>query len=104
MTTVVFVADAEQQLHSIVEWWEAHRPAAASLVRDELERCVRLLEHSPDAGGSFQRSKVPGVRRLLMRETKHFVYYVHDSHNAVVYIIAVWGAPKLGDPPIHDPR
>jgi hypothetical protein len=39
-----------------------------------------------------------------MKQTKHFVYYIHDNHTAIVYIVAVWGAPKLGDPPVHDPR
>ena len=39
-----------------------------------------------------------------MRRTKHHVYYLHDDRNAVVYVLAVWGAPKLGDPVLTDPR
>jgi hypothetical protein len=39
-----------------------------------------------------------------MKRTKHFVYYVHDASNEVVYIIAVWGAPKSGDPVLRAPR
>lgn len=46
----------------------------------------------------------PGVRRLVMRQTKRLVYYIHDAENAVVYIIAIWGAPKRGKPSLRDPR
>jgi hypothetical protein len=40
----------------------------------------------------------------MMRRTKHHVYYLHDERNAVVYIIAMWGAPKVGIPTLFDPR
>lgn len=104
MITVVLLGPAEEQLHEIAEWWMEHREASPSLVMDEFDRCVSLLESSPDAGARFHRSRVPGVRRLVMRRTKHHVYYLHDEPNAVVYIIAVWGAPKLGVPVLIDPR
>jgi hypothetical protein len=42
----------------------------------------------------FHGSRVPGVQRLVMRRTKHHVYYLHDERNAVVYIIAVWVPPR----------
>ena len=104
MTTVVLVDPAEEQLHEIAEWWMSHRDASPLLVMDEFDRCVSLLESSPDAGPRFHRSRVPGVRRLVMRRTKHHVYYLHDEPNAIVYIIAVWGAPKVGHPVLLDPR
>ncbi len=104
MTTVVVVDEAEEQLREIVEWWRANRRAAPTLVIDELGRCTTLLESSPDIGTRFHRTFVPGVRRLVMKKTKHYLYYVHDAENAVVYVIAVWGAPKDGDPVLRDPR
>ncbi len=104
MTTIVIVDEAEEQLREINDWWVVNRPAAATLVIDEFERCVTLLENTPDIGTGFHRTTVPGVRRLIMKRTKHLVYYVHDDNNAVVYVIAVWGAPKEGDPALRDPR
>ena len=92
MTTVVVVDEAEEQLHEIIEWWIENRSDAPTLVLDEFERCMNLLESSPDVGLRFHRTLVPGVRRLLMKRTKHHVYYVNDTTNGVVYIIAVWGA------------
>lgn len=104
MTTVVVVDEAERQLHDIVAWWAKHRPAAAGLVATEFERCVGLLAVAPDAGPRFLRAPLPGVRRLVMKRTRHVVYYLHDRANEAVYVIAVWGAPKGGDPILTDPR
>jgi len=104
MTTVVVVHEAEEQLREIVDWWVANRRLAPTLVVDEFERCMTLVENSPDIGTGFHRTAVPGVRRLVMKKTKHFVYYVHDDENSIVYVIAVWGAPKEGDPVLRDPR
>src|SRR5258708_7504513 len=104
MTTVVVVDEAERQLREIVAWWLENRAEARDLVVEEFDRCVTLLESSPDAGIRFHRTAIPGVRRIVMRRTRHFIFYVHDEPNAVVYIIAIWGAPKHGDPHLHDPR
>ena len=103
MTTVVIVAEAEQQLGEILEWWTENRPAAPMLLLDEFERCVSLLESSPDVGVRFHRTPVPGVRRMLMKRTRHHLYSVHDADHEIVYIIAVWGAPKEDDPILRHP-
>lgn len=104
MTTIVVTEPAEENLREIIEWWTAHRDIGPHLVVDEFERCAALLKSSPDAGVGFHRGRVPGVRRLIMRRTKHHVYYLHDEPNAIVYVLAVWGAPKTGDPVLVDPR
>ena len=58
MTTVVIVDLAEAQLLEIVEWWVANRPAAPDLVLEEFERCLTLLESTPDVGTPYQRASV----------------------------------------------
>lgn len=35
---------------------------------------------------------------------RNHIYTLHDEPNAIVYILAVWGAPKTGDPVLFDPR
>lgn len=104
MTTVVIVDDAAAQLAEIVAWWEANRPAAPTLVLDELERAVLLLESTPDVGARFDRSAIPGVRRLTLKRSKVAAYYLHDAARSIVYILAFWGAPRAGFPPLRDPR
>lgn len=59
MITVVLVDSAEDQLHEIAAWWMEHREASPSLVMDEFERCVSLLESSPDAGARFIEAACP---------------------------------------------
>ena len=103
MTTVVVIDEAEEQLRAIDEWWRANRLEAPMLVVEEFERCTTLLASSPDIGTGFHRTTIRGVRRLIMK-TRHVVYYVHDADNAVVYVIAVWGGAKEGDPVLRDPR
>lgn len=104
MTTVVVVDEAEQHLRDIIAWWRENRLAAPDLVLREFIRCVSLLETAPDAGPRFRRTDVAGVRRLVMKRTRHLIYYLHDEANEIVYVIAVWGAPKQGDPVLVDPR
>lgn len=104
MTAIEVTDAAEEQLREIVAWWREHRDTGPQLVMDEFERCVALLKSSPDVGVRFHRSRVPGVRRLMMRRTKHHVYSLHDETNSIVYVLAVWGAPKVGFPVLIDPR
>jgi plasmid stabilization system protein ParE len=103
MTTIVVVDEAEQQLRDIDDWWRENRREAPTLVIDEFERCMTLLASSPDIGNGFHRTAIPGVRRILM-STRHFVYYVHDALNAVVYVIGVWGGSQERAPVLRDPR
>lgn len=98
MTTIVVTDAAEEQLREIVEWWYEHRDTSPQLVMDEFERCVALLASSPDVGVRFHRGRVPGVRRLVMRRTKHHVYSLHDEVNSMVYILAVWARPSSAIP------
>lgn len=38
-----------------------------------------------------------------MKRKRHHVYSMHDAAHEIVYIIAVWGAPKEGEPVLHHP-
>ena len=67
MITVVVVDEAEAQLREINEWWIANRTASPTLIVDEFERCVMLLENSPDIGRIFHRTSIPGVRQTSGR-------------------------------------
>jgi hypothetical protein len=58
MTTIVMTPLAEDQLQEVGEWWRAHREASPLLVADELDRCLTLLESSPDVGARFHRSHI----------------------------------------------
>lgn len=104
MAVVVVVDEAEDQLREIVDWWSMNRPAASRLPLDEFERCIALLAARPAIGAPWLRSDLPGVRRLLMHGTRWFLYYLHDAAHDVVYVLAVWGAPRGSAPMLRDPR
>ena len=64
---VVLVEEAEQQLREIDQWWLAERQASPDLFLDEIARVVELLSEFPDIGSPFQKTKLPGIRRVLLR-------------------------------------
>jgi len=100
---VVFVDEAEQQLENIDRWWQTNRGAAPDLFLDELARAVDLLSDLPDIGSPFTRTKRAGIRRLLLRRSKHWVYYFHDRKRSMVYILAVWSTYRGSDPRLPRP-
>ena len=101
MTTVVIEEDAQDQIFEIGSWWWTNRLAARTLFADELENALQELAQSPRIGPLFRAARHPGVRRLLMPKSAHWVYYVHDDRHDVVHVLAVWGAPKGDVPPLN---
>jgi plasmid stabilization system protein ParE len=95
---VTLVDDAEEQLTEINAWWRANRPAAPTLFLDEFEKALDLLAAAPDIGPRFHRARVPGVRRFLLRRSKCYVYYVHDSQRSAVHILALWSTWRGSGP------
>jgi plasmid stabilization system protein ParE len=89
---VVLVAEAEEQVRRAVEWWQANHKDAPSLLVDEFEQVVGLLEEMPGIGPRFPRAISPGIRRILMRRSNHWIYYATDSKHLVVYVLAIWSA------------
>lgn len=60
----------------------------------------RLLARSPDLGTPYVERDGVLVRRVLLRKTRHHVYYEIDRSKGLVMILAVWGTPKRGTPPL----
>jgi plasmid stabilization system protein ParE len=88
--------EAEAQIHVIDAWWRANRRASPNLFVEELAAAFELLASAPEIGRRYPHPEVTGVRRLLLRATRHHVYYVPTSTGVVV--LAVWGAVKGSGP------
>ena len=101
---VVLVDEDEQQLKSIDQWWVANRQASPDLFLDELAGAIDLLSELPDIGSPFKRTNRPGIRRLLLRRSKYCIYYFHDRHRSMVYILAIWSTFRGSDPRLPEPR
>ncbi len=100
---VVLVDEAEQQLKSIDHWWVAHRQASPDLFLDELDQAIDLLSDLPDIGSPFKRTDRPGIRRLLLRRSKYWIYYFHDRRRSIVFILALWSTFRGSNPSLPEP-
>ena len=81
---VVIVSEAEEQLRGIHEWWRANRASGQTEFLDEFSQAIELIAQMPHIGSPFRRATHPGTRRMLLRRTKHWVYYYPDDDRSVV--------------------
>ena len=95
---VVVVVEAERQIRQVDDWWVENRGGSAELFLDELALIFELLAETPEIGRRFTKANQPGVRRILMRRTRHWVYYIPDLSRGIVYVLAVWSTYRGSDP------
>jgi plasmid stabilization system protein ParE len=101
--TVIVEDDAALHLSEIDSWWRSNRPSAPNLFLDEFEQATLLLAAVPDIGPLFARSSVRGVRRLFLRRTRYWIYYLHGAVHAVVYVLEVWSTSRGAEPALREP-
>jgi plasmid stabilization system protein ParE len=93
---VVFQRRAAREIEAVDEWWRAHRTAAPELFVSELDAMLSALALMPTLGSPAKGERAPGVRRVLLRRTRHHVYYrVRDD---VLEVLAVWHAARGAGP------
>jgi len=90
------VPSAEQEIREAAAWWQANRPAARSLLHDEVTRGFELITNHPGIGAQAVATSLLGVRRLLLYRVSYHLYYriEHDT----VEVLALWHT-SLGDRP-----
>ena len=103
MPEVRISAKAAEQAEQLDSWWSENRPLAPALFAREFASAVALLRIAPGAGARFQRSAVPGVRRIVLQRTRNLVFYIYSRNADTVHIIAVWGWPRGSDPELGPP-
>lgn len=83
---------ADLHILEIDLWWRENRDKAPDLFEQELALAFRTISAAPEAGKHYPHPEVEGVHRVLMRATRHHVYYlIRDDH---ILVVAVWGAVK----------
>lgn len=98
MTRVRFVTRAAKQVREAEQWWRANRPEATNLFAEEVAAVVALLAGSPQIGSPYEPR--PGVRRVLLRRTLYWVYYVYDPVRDEVRVRALWHSTRGRTPPL----
>jgi plasmid stabilization system protein ParE len=89
---------AEAHVNRRRAWWAENRLAAPALFDDEFDGVLRLISDMPGAGVMWPTARNPRMRRVLMSETHHHVYFYVDEAKKTVVIVAVWGAPRGSGP------
>jgi plasmid stabilization system protein ParE len=88
-------AAAAQQIRNESHWWRRNRTKAPNLFRDELRRAFALIAEYPEAGTVAEDIELAGVRRVVLVDTQHYVYYRVDRRGERIEVLAVWST-KFG--------
>ncbi len=89
---------ARSQIEQVTAWWRANRPAAASLVADELEAAVQRLTGAPLSAAPYRRMEFRSVRRVLLPRIRYHAYYEVDEAKQLIRIVAFWHASRRSGP------
>ncbi|MBI4817311.1 MAG: hypothetical protein HY791_13695 [Deltaproteobacteria bacterium] len=101
---VVITDDGLRMLEETVEWWTTNRASTIPVFEAEFGDAIQLLHLFPDAGAMFRRSRLRGVRRLLLSRSLLHVYYLHDRARRVVFIIGARLAMRKYPPRLKSPN
>jgi plasmid stabilization system protein ParE len=86
---------ADRQIEALDALWRTNREKAPDLLREELAAAFATISVAPSAGRRQHHAEAD-LRRVVMRSTRHHVYYVvRDDH---VLVVTVWGAIKGAGP------
>jgi plasmid stabilization system protein ParE len=91
--------DAALQVRDEALWWRRSRTSAPTLFRDELRRALALIAEFPEAGPVAEDVELPGVRRVLLALTQHYLYYRVSTEANRIEVLAVWSTHR-GKPPL----
>ena len=82
---------AVADLGEIADYLLERNPAAAAKVRDAILDALNILTLFPEAG---RRQSVDGVRKLVTRKYRYLVYYLIDSENDELVVVAIRHAAR----------
>ena len=91
---------AAGHIRSASRWWRENRTKNPNALEADLEAAFRLVETLPSAGEPVSHPKIPGLRRVLLGTTQHFLYYTSSPEERVVEVLALWHTSRGGDPKV----
>ncbi len=90
--------EASRQISSVRAWWRQNRPSAPELFEEELKAARALILDNPEIGRPIVRRRGLWVRRVVLLETRHLVYYELNREADLITVVAVWSSVR-GDGP-----
>lgn len=85
---------ALREMAAVLAWWRIHRPAARTLLANEIRDAKRLLARFPEIG-EIDRGRGGEIRRLLLGRSGYFIFYRVDHEARRVDVLAIWNALRL---------
>jgi plasmid stabilization system protein ParE len=93
-------AFAARQIRDESHWWRRNRTKAPSLFREQLRKAFGLISEYPEAGAIAEDVELRDVRRVLLVDTQHYVYYRVDRTARRIEVLAVWSTRRGESPAI----
>jgi len=87
---VLLSATAAREFEVAVEWWRENRPAAPTLLEDEMRLELRRLASAPFIGQPVLNDRLRGLRRISLEESRYHLYYRVLEKRAVVWVVRLW--------------
>jgi plasmid stabilization system protein ParE len=89
-------ARARREIERAAQCWSENRLDAPGAVRIELESVLVLLSHHPGLGRKVDTRRPIQVRRYLLRNTQHWLYYMIAGD--LLEVLSVWGTGRGSGP------
>ena len=85
---------ATKDLAVAIRWWRANRPAARTMLEDELHHAFALLAEQPHVGETTRDSSLGGARRFYLSGSRYFLYYRVQEKTGFVEVLRLWHASR----------
>ena len=95
---VLFSSAVTREFSVAVEWWRENRPAAPTLLEDEMRGVVHRLAESPNIGAPVLHPLVKGLRRLSLEGSRYHLYYRVLPRRDVVWLVRLWHMSRAAPP------
>ncbi len=89
---------ADRQIRKEAEWWRTNRTKAPTAFAYELEAAFTLITGLPFAGEHLAHPRIPGLRRILLGESQHYLYYSVSPEEDAVEVLALWHTSRGKEP------
>jgi plasmid stabilization system protein ParE len=92
---LIITDTASEQITEEEGWWRANRPKAPDRFMQEMLDALDHIAAMPEGtGAKYEASRVPGVRRYILRRSRYHVYYTTNREARAVTVRAIWHASR----------
>ncbi len=95
------VRSAADQITEVAAWWDANRPKAPGVFRQEIERALELVSVQPRIGAKAGNVGLAGVRRIHLSRIHYYLYYRVKESPKIVEILALWHTSRGSGPELE---